>query len=573
MEGLRARWRRLDRPRTASRIAGAAFLAVEFALEGGAQPSALVQWAGSSLVGAAALLELWRDGRAFRARILRHRWPDLLLAVPAVTLFAAGLPRGGAAFLLARLAIRDLIDLAYSRPARPVLDLLLRRPIALLCVSFALTAAAGTGALLPPAASAPGRTTELVTALFMATSATCVTGLGVVDVGSHFSRYGQWVLLILVQIGGLGIMTITTALALVFRRQLSHRARGALQELVEEETATGFRSLVFSILAITLALEAAGALLLYPSLSAGPDGQLLAPGDRVFYAVFHSVNAFCNAGFSLYPDSLARFVGSSGVTAVVAALTILGGIGFPVMTALVRVDRWWQHGLRGGWTFLPVHTRVVLITTVALLASGAVAFLALEWNRSLAALPVGQRFLASAFHSATLRSSGFSTVDFTLVGTPTMLVCIVWMFIGGSPGGTAGGVKTTTIAVLALTFRAMLRNRPDVEVFGRSIPPPNVYRATAVAVISLLMLFGLSFVLAAVEPELPFQALLFEAVSAFSTAGLSLGVTPMLGLSGQLVVCALMFAGRLGPFTLALAAGLSKESGAYSYPSTKIVVG
>jgi trk system potassium uptake protein TrkH len=147
------------------------------------------------------------------------------------------------------------------------------------------------------------------------------------------------------------------------------------------------------------------------------------------------------------------------------------------------------------------------------------------------------------------------------------------MFIGGSPGGTAGGVKTTTIAVLALTFRALLRTRSDVEVYGRSIPPANVYRAAAVAVISLLMLFALSFVLFAVEPELPFRALLFEAVSAFGTVGLTLGLTPSLGAAGQLVVCALMFAGRLGPFTLALAAGLSKDSAAYSYPSTKIVVG
>jgi trk system potassium uptake protein TrkH len=563
----------LDRLRAASRIAGAVFLFIEFGLDPGAQPSASVQWAGSTLVGAAYLAELSRDARAFRTRILLHRWPDLLLAVPAIALFAAGSPRAGAAFLLARLAIRDLIDVAYSRPARPVLDLLLRRPIALLCISFAVTVAAGTGALLPPAASSPGRATDLLTAIFMATSATCVTGLGVVDVGSHFSRYGQWVILILIQVGGLGIMTITTALALVFRRQLTHRARGALQEIVEEETATGFRSLVFSILAITLALEAGGALLLYPSFAWSPDGQPLAPGDRAFYATFHAVSAFCNAGFSLYPDNLARFVGNPVVNGVVAILIVLGGIGFPVMTTLLRVDRWWRHGLRGGWAFVPVHARIALVTTAVLLVSGAAAFLALEWNRSLAPLSIGERLLASMFQSATLRTAGFNTVDFALVGTPTVLVCIVWMFIGGSPGGTAGGVKTTTIAVLALTFRALLRTRSDVEVYGRSIPPANVYRAAAVAVISLLMLFALSFVLFAVEPELPFRALLFEAVSAFGTVGLTLGLTPSLGAAGQLVVCALMFAGRLGPFTLALAAGLSKDSAAYSYPSTKIVVG
>jgi trk system potassium uptake protein TrkH len=569
----RARLRRMDRPRAASRLAAAAFLALEFALDAGAEPGAFGRWSLSSAVAAAFLVELGRDGWAFRARLARHRWPDLLLAAPAVALLATGSPRAGAAFLLARLAVRDLIDVAYSRPGRPLLDVLLRRPIVLLCVSFALTIAAGTAALLPPAASAPGRATDLLTALFMATSATCVTGLGVVDVGSHFSRFGQWVILILVQVGGLGIMTLTTALALLFRRQLSQRARGALQEIVEEETVSGLGRLVVSIVAITFALEAAGALLLWPILSAGPDGQPLAPGDRAFYAAFHAVSAFCNAGFGLYPDNFARFAGDAALNAVVGGLVVLGGLGFPVMTALLRVDRWWRHGLRGGWAFVPVHARVVLVTTAGLLVSGALAFLVLEWDRSLAPLPWGDRLLASAFQSVTLRTAGFSTVDFSLVGTPTLLVCLVLMFVGGSPGGTAGGVKTTTVAVLALTFRAMLRTRADVEVYGRTIPPANVYRAAAVAAISLALLLSLSFVLFAVEPGLPFPNVLFEAVSAFGTVGLSLGTTPSLGPAGRLVVCALMFAGRLGPFTLAVAAGLSKDRAAYAYPTTKILVG
>lgn len=549
------------------------FLAVEFALEGGAQPGLLPGWAVSSLVAAAFLWETGRDGWAFRRGVLRHRWPDLFLAVPAVALFAMGSPRAGAAFLVARLAARDLIDVAYSRPARPLLDLLLRRPIVLLCLSFAFTVAAGTAALLPPAASAPGKTTDLLTALFTATSATCVTGLSVVDVGSHFSRFGHWVILLLVQVGGLGLMTITTALALLFRRQLSHRARGALQEIVEEETVSGVRKLVVSIVVITLALEGVGALLLYPVFSVDPAGQPLAPGDRAFYAAFHAVSAFCNAGFGLYPDNLVRFVGDFGLNAVVASLIVLGGLGFPVMTSLLRVDRWWRHGLRGGWAFVPVHARVVLVTTAGLLASGAIAFLVLEWNRSLGSLSLGERLLAGAFQSASLRTGGFNTVDFSRVAAPAALVCIVLMFIGGSPGGTAGGVKTTTVAVLALTFRAMLRTRHDVEVYGRTIPSPNVYRAAAVAVISLGLLSALTFVLVVVEPALPFLSLLFEAVSAFSTTGLSLGLTSSLGVAGKLVVCALMFVGRLGPFTLALAAGLSRDRAAYSYPTTKIMVG
>ncbi len=570
---MRAWWRRLDRWRAASRIAAALFIAIEFALDAGALPDALLDWSASSLVAAAALAELGRDLRAFRARVLRHRWPDLLLALPAAALYATGSPRAGAAFLIVRLASRDLLELAHSRPGRPVLAELLRRPIALLCLSFALTIAVGTAALLPPAASAPGRSTDLVTALFMATSATCVTGLGVVDVGSHFSRFGQWVMLLLIQVGGLGITTITTALALAFRRQLSQRAHGALLEIVDEETVTGLRRLVLSIVGITLAVEAAGALLLYPILSTGADGQPLAPAERAFHATFHAVSAFCNAGFGLYPDNLARYVGHPGLNAVVATLIVLGGLGFPVLMTLLRVDRWWRHGLRGGWALVPVHARVVLVMTAGLLATGAGAFLVLEWNHSLASLSLGERLLAAAFQSATLRTAGFATVDFARLGTPMLLMCLALMFIGGSPGGTAGGVKTTTVAVLALTFRAMLRRRADVEVYGRSVPAANVYRAAAVAVISAGLLFTLALLLLAVEPGLPFGSVLFEAVSAFGTVGLTMGLTPSLGVAGQLVVCALMYAGRLGPFTLAVAAGLSKERAEYGYPSTKIVVG
>lgn len=552
---------------------GALFLVGEFALEAGAQPGPVLRWSLSGLLLTAALVELARDARAFRLRLFRHRWPDLLIALPGLALFAAGSPRAGAAFLLARLATRDLLDLAYTRPGRSALGVLLRRPVTLLALSFAFTILGGTAALLPPAASAPGRETGLLTALFTATSATCVTGLTVVDVGSHFSRFGHWVILILIQLGGLGIMTLTTALALVFRRQLSARAHSALQEIVEEETVTGFRRLVVSIVAMTLALEGAGALLVYPVLSVGPDGLPLAPADRAFHAAFHAVSAFCNAGFALFPDNLARFVGHPGFNVVIGSLIVLGGLGFPVLAAVLRVDPWWRHGLRGGWARLPIHARVVLVTTAGLLAAGTVAFLTLEWGRSLAGLSPGARLLASAFQSATLRTAGFNTVDFTSVGTPMLLLCLVWMFVGGSPGGTAGGVKTTTVAVLALTFRAMLRNRPDVELYGRSVPAPTVYRAAAVAVISLGALVTLTFALVLVEPGRPFMDLLFEAVSAFGTVGLTLGVTPTLGAAGQLVICVLMFAGRLGPFTLALAAGLSKDPAEYSYPSTKIVVG
>src|SRR3990172_6414749 len=488
-------WRRFDRLRAASLLAILAFVGFEFALEAGAEPGPVSRWLIAVAVAAAFAVEIARDAWAFRRRLLHHRWPDLLLGIPGFALLAANNPRAGTAFFVARLVVRELTGFVHWRPARPALDALLRRPIALLCVSFLFTIAAGTIVLLAPAATAPGKATGVLTSLFIATSATCVTGLADVDVASHFSRFGHWVILILIQVGGLGIMSITTALALVFRRALSARARGAMQEILEEETVTGFRRLIVAIVAITLGLEAGGALAIYPVLSLGADGQPVETADRAFHAVFHAVSAFCNAGFSLYPDSFGRFAGNFTLNLVIMVLVVLGGIGFPVMNELIRIDRWWRRGLRGGWAFLPVHARVVLVTTAALVCVGAFAFLVLEWNRSLAGLS------------------------------------------------------------------------------GRGTPAVNVYRAAAVAAISLLLLFVLTFLLFAVEPVQPFRSLLFEAVSAFGTVGLSLGTTASLGAPGKLIVCALMFVGRLGPFTLAVAAALSKDQAPYGFPSTKVVVG
>ncbi len=517
--------------------------------------------------------EMLRDAWAFRLRLWRHRWPDLLFAVPATLSLGAGSPRGAATLLALRLLARELIDLVAWRPARPVLHALLRRPVTLLCLSFLLIISVGTLALMFPAATRDGQGAPFLVALFTATSASCVTGLAVVDTGSYFSPFGHWMLLGLIQVGGLGLMSITTTLALAFRTELSAKTRGAMRELLEEETVQGFQGMLYSMSLITVTLEVLGAVALYPSLALGPDGRPQPAMERAFSALFHAVSAFCNAGFSLYPDSMVRFASSPAVNLPLLALITLGGLGFPVVTSLLDWRLWRTRGLRGAWRFLPVHTRVVLVTSAMLLGGGAVAWLVLEWNHSLAGLSFGERLWASLFQSASLRTAGFNSVDFSLLGTPMLLLSLVLMFIGGSPGGTAGGVKTTTVAVLTLTFRALLRNRAEVEAMGRSVPAATVYRACAVTLISFGLLFGLAFLLFAVEPHLPFRELLFEAVSAFGTVGLSTGVTPQLSTVGKLVVCMQMFVGRLGPFTLALAMGLSKVRASYSYPSTKIVVG
>ncbi len=560
--------------RRASRIAVVALVLFEFLVTG-----THLEWreAVATLLAGAVVAtfcgELVRDVWAFRLRLWRHRWPELLFAVPAALSLGSGSPRGAATLLALRLLAREVIDLVAWRPARPVLQALLRRPLPLLCLSFLFTISLGTLALMFPAATRDGLGAPFLVALFTSTSASCVTGLAVVDTGSYFSSFGHWVILGLIQVGGLGLMTLTTTLALAFRTQLSARTRGAMQEMLEEETVQGFQGLLYSMSLITVTLEALGALALYPAMALAPDGSPLPTSERAFYALFHAVSAFCNAGFGLYPDNLMRFVGHPGVNLTLIALITLGGVGFSVVTSLLDWRLWRERGARGAWRYLPVHTRVVLLSSAALTLGGALAWLALEWNHSLAGLSWGQRLWGSLFQSVTLRTAGFNTVDFAKLGTPMLLLSLVFMFIGGSPGGTAGGVKTSTVAVLALTFRALLRNRSEVEVMGRSIPPATVYRACAVALISFGLLFGLAFLLIAAEPTLPFRDLLFEVVSAFGTTGVSTGVTPQLSSAGRLVVCAAMFVGRLGPFTLALAVGLSKARASYSYPSTKIVVG
>lgn len=568
----RSRHRR-DRLRGASIVTVAALLLFEFIARTDAPWRELVATGLSAGVLAAFVGELLRDAAAFRLRLWRHRWPDLLFIVPSALSLASGSPRGAATLLSLRLLTRELIDLVEWRPARPVLQALLRRPVPLLCLSFLLTILLGTLALMFPAATRSGQGTPFLVALFTATSASCVTGLTLVDIGSYFSPFGHWVILGLIQVGGLGLMTITTTLALAFRGQLSARTRGAMRELLDEETVQGFQRLLFSMSLITVTVEVLGALALYPSMQVAADGRALATPERAFYALFHAVSAFCNAGFSLYPDSMMRFVGSPAVNVPLMVLMVLGGLGFTVVTSLLDWRLWWKRGVRRAWSWLPVHTRVVLVTSAVLVGSGALAWLVLEWNHSLAGLSFGERLWASLFQSVGLRSAGFNSVDLARLGTPMLLLALVLMFIGGSPGGTAGGVKTTTVAVLVLTFRALLRNRPEVEVYGRSVPAATVYRAAAVALISLGLLFALTVLLVAVEPHLPFRELLFEAVSAFATTGVSTGLTPRLSAAGQVMVCLQMFVGRLGPFTLALAVGLSKAGASYSFPSTKIVVG
>jgi trk system potassium uptake protein TrkH len=505
---------------------------------------------------------------AFRERPL-----DVAALVLAVGLVAGGYPRAAGGAVMVRMAVLGLLQVREVPFAKGIFDSLRRRPLVSLCTWYAVAIFLGGVVLSFPAATAGGGGTSFVTALFTATSAVAVTGLAVVDTATHWSHFGHWVILVLVQLGGLGIMTLSSGLAMVFGGALSLRNRSALLDMHEEETYAGFRAMVVRVIGLTLAFEAVGASLLYlrfaadPAALGVPDGD---PGSLVFLAVFHAVTAFCNAGFALWSDGLVRFVGDVPVNAILGILVLVGGLGFPVVGRLLS----WQtlRSPRRYLAHLPVHDRLVLFGTGCVFVVGFLGFLVLEWSSSLAHLGFGDKLVAAGFASAAARTAGFNTVDYGAISPAGSFFTAVLMFVGGAPGGTAGGIKITTVAVMVLAVRTMLRNRQEVEVHGRRLPETTVHRAIAVTLMSALAVavgFGLLLLL---EP-LPFDRLLFETVSAFGTTGLSMNTTPLLSTPGRLLLIVLMFVGRLGPFTLALAIGASRRPAAYSFPVGRVDVG
>jgi trk system potassium uptake protein TrkH len=436
-------------------------------------------------------------------------------------------------------------ELRSAGPVRRARDVSLSAP-RLLLASFAGLIAIGTLGLLLLPGLHEGEPLGLVDALFTITSAVCVTGLVVVDTGTTFSHLGEAWVLAMIQLGGLGILTFAA---------LAATALAGRSSLAVEEAAAGPASvlptggplaLVRVVLIGTLVVEAAGALLLFPFFL-----PHYAPGEAAWMAVFHSVSAFCNAGFARVADNLVGFRESPAVLLTIASLLVVGGIGFPVIEDL-------RHRLRGRRRRLTTHSRLTLQTTGILIGAAGALFLLFERGETLAGLELRHQLVNALFMAVTPRTAGFNTVDYNEVSNPSLLLTIGLMWIGGSPGSTAGGVKTTTVALLALVLFARLRGDRAVSTGGRSVPEETLHRAVGLAVGSVLLLAV--FVFALILTELPSQAvaddrthfirLVFEAQSALSTVGLSMGATPELSPAGKLLVIALMFLGRVGPLAV-----------------------
>jgi trk system potassium uptake protein TrkH len=438
------------------------------------------------------------------------------------------------------------------------------QPARVLAVSFLAAILAGTVLLSLPFSAAEGRTPPL-DALFTATSAVCVTGLIVRDTPVHYSAAGQAIILFLVQLGGLGIMTFSTLIILAARGRISVRERLLIQSSFHPGIPKDLPSLVRSIFLFTTAIEAAGAAILFAWFAA--DFGL---ARAVWPAVFHSISAFCNAGFSLFSDSLAGYRAHAGLNLTMAALIVLGGIGFPVLNearALIAERR------RGRRIRASLHFKLVVSATLILIAAGAVILFLIESRFSMAGLPPGERALASLFQSITARTAGFNTIDIAAIGPVSVLLLLFLMFVGASPASTGGGVKTSTAGLLVLLVRARVSAREAVSAFHRSLAGDLVVRAFTLIALALAVILLASAVLLAGQPELGLRDALFEIFSAFGTVGLSTGVTSSLTPFSKIVVCLTMFVGRVGPLTLLYALSRRKARGRFEYAEESVLVG
>jgi len=502
----------------------------------------------------------------------RRKWlgshvPDLILMLPVVVALFNGFSGAGAGLVIAREGFVVYRMVARTRWFQQLPLTLQLRPTQQVALAFLLAILGGAYLLTIPAATLDGRGAPVLDALFTSTAAVCVTGLTVVDTGTFYTVFGQSVILTLIQVGGLGIMTFSTSVALVFKRKLGIRTRALMQDIMEEASFQKLTSIVLYIVKVTLVIELVGAALLFLRWR----GDFPTVAGAIFASLFHSISSFCNAGFSLFSDSLVRYRGDWVVNLVLTTLIILGGLGFTVLGGFINADPF-RRGWRGYLNRMSTHTKLALGTTFFLLVGATLYIFFFEFDGTLASLGMKEKVMASYFQSVTLRTAGFHTVDPSSFQNVTLWLMILWMFIGGCPSSTAGGIKATTAGILFLAVRSMLLGREDVELLGRTVPKEVVYKAIAIAIISILVV-TVSFSLLLISQAGSFVALLFESVSAFANVGLSLGVTPTLGTAGKLIIIFLMYAGRIGPLTLALAVGEKTYRASFHYPEARILVG
>ncbi|WP_245964577.1 TrkH family potassium uptake protein [Rufibacter immobilis] len=451
-------------------------------------------------------------------------------------------------------------------------------PAQMFVLSFVFLVAVGTFLLLLPQATYEG--ISFIDALFTATSAVCVTGLVTLDTATAFTPTGKVILLILIQVGGLGIMTFASFFGIFFQGS-SLKSSLFMKDWLNEDNLGQITSTLFKIVSFTLALELVGALLVYVSILEIPEAAL---PDKFSFAIFHAVSAFCNAGFStlslgLY-DPMLRF--NYPLQLIIAVLIIVGGLGFPIVFNLYRYLRYktltWLGSLSTGSRVkhtprvLNVNTLLVAITTLVLLSVGTVLYFLLEYRNTLAEHGLAGKMVGAFFGAVTPRTAGFSTVDMAALTAPTVLLYLLLMWIGASPASVGGGIKTTTIAVAILNIISLARGKDRVEVFKREIGKESVYKAFAIILLSLMVIGLAVFLVTFFDPQLELAAVAFECFSGFATVGLTVGITTLLSTPSKMVIIITMFLGRVG--TLTLIVGLLRKVSTlrYRYPKETIII-
>ncbi|GAK59805.1 potassium uptake protein, TrkH family [Candidatus Vecturithrix granuli] len=437
-------------------------------------------------------------------------------------------------------------------------------PAHFILISFGSAILLGAALLLLPKATTAS--IHPIDALFTATSAVCVTGLIVVDTATAFTKLGQIFILLLIQFGGLGIMTVTAFFSLLIGQRMTGREQLLLGDMLDTRQVAQLGALLRTIFFTAISIEACGIGLLYLSWK-----EYLPADASLYTAFFHAISAFCNAGFSTFPDSLMGFATNMKINFTVTGLIILGGLG---VGTLRNMGHACVNALKEKrTTSLSVQSKLVLLMTALLLIIGMSLFFMLEYTNTLAEYPWQSQALIAFFQAVTFRTAGFNTVDFGKVKESTLMVGIVLMFIGAGPGSTAGGIKVTTLAILLATVVSAARGQTRLELFHRTIPTMVLHQTLVVVTLYLSLMMSVSLLLSLTEPRFRLIELLFETVSALGTVGLSTGVTPHLSVAGKIFIIITMFAGRVGPFTLALAIGQRQRTERYRYPEEKVQIG
>lgn len=434
----------------------------------------------------------------------------------------------------------------------------------IIAIGFFAVILVGSMLLMLPFATKQGQTTSYVDALFTATSATCVTGLVPFDTFTHWTLFGQLVILFMIQLGGIGFMTVITMATLFMRHKIGLQNRMLIMESAGTITLSGIGELVKRIIFGTAVFEAAGAVLLATQFI-----PVFGWVKGIYVSVFHSVSAFCNAGFDLMGQleagsSMILFNSNAVILTTLSALILIGGLGFFVWDDIVVC--------RGRFKKYQMHTKLVLSCSAVLVAVPFVLFFIFEYSHAFEGMDIFDKLINSLFQAVTPRTAGFSGIDMSTLSEPGGILTIVLMFIGGNPGSTAGGVKTTTIAIILISTVSYLRQDDDVNVFKKRIEENMVRRASAIAFIYFSMILVSSFIISAIEP-LTLREVLFETVSAVATVGLSMNVTPTLSVVSKLILIVLMYAGRLGALTFIMMLSKRSKQAILKRPVGKIMIG